>query len=144
VPAVRRQLDHVWAAFEFGGYQGRPGVCRGGWVPVANALLSMAAPPRQLDLNMSLADQLRPACRTEDLRALYGHVVRRLLVTEEIGAPEVHCRPVAQATIADPLLRCHGTPPLSLARLAERAGRRIGGLAVAQFGATSRQPVNPC
>jgi hypothetical protein len=34
----------------------------------------------------------------------------------------VRCRPQAQATIADLLHRCQGTPPLTLARLAERAG----------------------
>ena len=50
--------------------------------------------------------------------------LRRLLVAEEVAAPEVRCRPVAQATIADLLHRCTGTPPLPLARLAERAGAR--------------------
>jgi hypothetical protein len=49
---------------------------------------------------------------------------RRLLVAEEVAAPEVRCRPAAQATIADLLHRSTGTPPLALARLAERAGAR--------------------
>jgi hypothetical protein len=48
--------------------------------------------------------------------------LRRLLAAEEIAAPEVRCRPVAQAAIADLLHRCRGAPPLPLARLAERAG----------------------
>ncbi len=48
--------------------------------------------------------------------------LRRLLAAEEIAAPEVRCRPVAQAAIADLLHRCRGAPPLALARLAERAG----------------------
>jgi transcriptional regulator with XRE-family HTH domain len=289
--AVRRRLDHVWAAFEFGDYQvmgaALPGLLRdaqlahaavGGdesarllaevyqviastlrklgeyalaWLAgdrgisvaqqagdlasvaaagfrVANALLSMGRPGQALDLNMSLADRLQPEGQTEELRALYGHVVlqaamaaatlgdqgradeliseasdvarfvtpgsnhyrlafepvnvtlhqvgalvvlgengravevadaitgdglrmlrkerraallvdtaracsqagnrdealRRLLVAEEVAAPEVRCRPVAQATIADLLHRCTGTPPLALAGLAERAGAR--------------------
>jgi transcriptional regulator with XRE-family HTH domain len=50
--------------------------------------------------------------------------VRRLLAAEETAAPEVRCRPVAQATIADLLHRSRGAPPLELARLAERAGVR--------------------
>jgi transcriptional regulator with XRE-family HTH domain len=48
----------------------------------------------------------------------------RLIAAEEIAAPEVRCRPVAQTTIADLLHRCQGAPPLALARLAERAGVR--------------------
>ncbi len=48
--------------------------------------------------------------------------LRRLLAAEEIAAPEVRCRPVAQAAIADLLHRARGAPPLALARLAERAG----------------------
>ncbi len=291
VAAVRRQLGHVWAAFEFGDYQvmgaALPGLLADAqrahadlgspesatvlaevyqviastlrklgeyalaWLAgdrgiavaqqagdlasvaaagfrVANALLSMGRPAQALDLNMSLAGQLQPECRTEDLRALYGHVVlqaamaaaalgeqgragdliteagdvarfvtpganhyrlafgpvnvilhevgtlvvlgengravqvadaissdnlrmlrkerraallvdtaracsqagkydealNRLLVAEEIAAPEVRCRPIAQSTITDLLSRCHGAPPLSLARLAERAGVR--------------------
>jgi len=289
--AIRRRLDHVWAAFEFGDYQvmgaALPGLLRDAqrshvavgseesarllaevyqviastlrklgeyalaWLAgdrgisvaqqagdlasvaaagfrVANALLSMGRPGRALDLNMSLADQLQPECQTEELRALYGHVVlqaamaaaalgdqgraseliteardvarfvtpgsnhyrlafepvnvtlhevgtlvvlgengravevadaiggaglrmlrkerraallvdtaracsqagnrdealRRLLIAEEVAAPEVHCRPVAQATIADLLHRSVGMPPLALARLAERSGVR--------------------
>lgn len=50
--------------------------------------------------------------------------LRRLLAAEQIAAPEVRCRPVAQATIKDMLHRSHGRPPLPLARLAERAGVR--------------------
>jgi hypothetical protein len=138
MPAVRRRLDHVWAAFEFGDYQvmgaALPGLLRDAqrshaavgseesarllaevyqviastlrklgeyalaWLAgdrgisvaqqagdlasvaaagfrVANALLSMGRPGRALDLNMSLTDRLQPACQTEELRALYGHVV---------------------------------------------------------------------
>ncbi len=37
--------------------------------------------------------------------------LRRLLIAEEIALPEVRCRPLAQATIADLLHRCQGTPP---------------------------------
>ena len=288
--AVRRQLDHVWAAFEFADYQVMGATLPGllddaqeahaalgsgqsarllaevyeviastlrklgeyalAWLAgdrgvsvaqqagdlaavaasgfrIANALLSMGRPGQALDLNVSLADQLEPECGTEELRALYGHVVlqgamaaalgeqgrageliaeagevarfvtpgsnhyrlafepvnvdlhevgtlvvlgengravevadaiggdrlrmlrkerraallvdtaracsqagqrdqalRRLLVAEEIAAPEVRCRPLAQATIADLLHRCQGTPPLALTRLAERAGVR--------------------
>jgi transcriptional regulator with XRE-family HTH domain len=48
--------------------------------------------------------------------------LRRLLAAEDIAAPEVHCRPVAQAAITDLLHRTRGTPPLPLAQLAERAG----------------------
>jgi hypothetical protein len=48
--------------------------------------------------------------------------LRRLLAAEQIAAPEVRCRPVAQAAIADLLHRSQGTPALALARLAERAG----------------------
>ncbi|SRR6266568_1886044 len=192
---------------------------------IANALLSMGRSDQALALNLSLADRLEPECRTEELRALYGHVLlqgamaaaasgddrrvgemiteaqqaarlvgagsnhfrlafgpvnvalhqvaalvalgengralaaadaisseglrmlrkerraalmidtaracshagnrdealRRLLEAEEIAAPEVRCRPVAQATIADLLHRWPGSPPLELARLAERA-----------------------
>ena len=287
--AVRRQLDHVWAAFEFADYQVMGATLPGllddaqeahavlgseqsarllaevyqviastlrklgeyalAWLAgdrgisvaqqagdlasavasgfrIANALLSMGRPGQALDLTMSLADQLQPECGTEELRALYGHVVlqgamaaaalgeqgragemiaeaggvarfvtpgsnhfrlafepvnvavhevgtlvalgengravevadaiggdrlrmlrkerrvallvdtaracsqggqrdealRRLLVAEEIAAPEVRCRPLAQATIADLLHRRQGAPPLALARLAERAG----------------------
>jgi hypothetical protein len=286
---VRRQLDHVWAAFEFADYQVMGATLPGllddaqeahaalgsgqsarllaevyeviastlrklgeyalAWLAgdrgvsvaqqagdlaavaasgfrIANALLSMGRPGQALDLNVSLADQLEPECGTEELRALYGHVMlqgamaaaalgeqgrageliaeagevarfvtpgsnhyrlafepvnvdvhevgtlvvlgdngravevadaiggdrlrmlrkerraallvdtaracsqagqrdealRRLLVAEEIAAPEVRCRPLAQATIADLLHRCQGTPPLALTRLAERAG----------------------
>jgi transcriptional regulator with XRE-family HTH domain len=50
--------------------------------------------------------------------------LRRLLAAEQIAAPEVRCRPVAQATIADMLHRSYGMPTLPLARLAERAGVR--------------------
>jgi hypothetical protein len=50
--------------------------------------------------------------------------LRRLLAAEEVAAPEVRCRPVAQATIADLLHRCQSPPPLALGRLAERAGVR--------------------
>jgi len=50
--------------------------------------------------------------------------LRRLLAAEQVAAPEVRCRPVAQATIADMLHRSRGMPALSLARLAERAGVR--------------------
>jgi transcriptional regulator with XRE-family HTH domain len=48
--------------------------------------------------------------------------LRRRLAAEQIAAPEVRCRPVAQAAIADLLHRSHGAPPVALARLAERAG----------------------
>jgi len=48
--------------------------------------------------------------------------LRRLLAAEHIAAPEVHCRPVAQAAITDLLHRSRGAPPLALAQLAERAG----------------------
>ena len=48
--------------------------------------------------------------------------LRRLLAAEQIAAPEVRCRPVAQGAIADLLQRSRGAPPLALARLAERAG----------------------
>jgi transcriptional regulator with XRE-family HTH domain len=50
--------------------------------------------------------------------------LRRLLAAEQIAPPEVRCRPVAQATIADMLSRSRGTPAVPLARLAERAGVR--------------------
>lgn len=135
---VRRKLEHVWAAFEFGDYQVMgatlPGLLSGAqaahaqrgnfesarllaevyqviastlrklgeytlaWLAgdrgiavaqqagdlasvaaagfrVANALLSMGRPAQALNLNMSLAGQLQPECQTEELRALYGHVV---------------------------------------------------------------------
>jgi transcriptional regulator with XRE-family HTH domain len=48
--------------------------------------------------------------------------LRRLLAAEHTAAPEVRCRPVAQAAIADLLHRSRGTPPSALAELAERAG----------------------
>src|ERR1039457_1000010 len=136
--AVRRRLDHVWAAFEFGDYQVMgatlPGLLRDAqqahaavgrdesarllaevyqviastlrklgeyalaWLAGdrglsgarqagdlasvaaagfrgANALLSSGRPGQALDLNMSLADRLQPEGQTEELRALYGHVV---------------------------------------------------------------------
>jgi hypothetical protein len=195
---------------------------------IANALLSMGRAGQALTLNMSLVHRLEPECGTEELRALYGHILlqgamaaaaagddsrageligaardvarfvapgsnhyrlafgevnvalhevgtlvalgengravevadaiggeglrrlrkerraallvdtaracsqagnrdealRRLLAAEEIAAPEVQCRPVAQAAIADLLHRSPGTPPLALARLADRAGVR--------------------
>jgi transcriptional regulator with XRE-family HTH domain len=195
---------------------------------IANALLSMGRAGQALTLNMSLVDRLEPECGTEELRALYGHILlqgamaaaaagddsrageliraardvarfvssgsnhyrlafgevnvalhevgalvalgengravevadaiggeglrqlrkerraallvdtaracsqagdrdealQRLLAAEEIAAPEVRCRPVAQAAIADLLHRSRGTPPLALARLAERSGVR--------------------
>jgi transcriptional regulator with XRE-family HTH domain len=50
--------------------------------------------------------------------------LRRLLAAEQIAAPEVRCRPVAQAAIADLLHRSRGAPSLALAGLAERAGVR--------------------
>jgi transcriptional regulator with XRE-family HTH domain len=195
---------------------------------IANALLSMGRAGQALTLNMSLVDRLEPECGTEELRALYGHILlqgamaaaaagddsrageligaardvarfvssgsnhyrlafgevnvalhevgalvalgengravevadavggeglrrlrkerraallvdtaracsqagnrdealRRLLAAEEIAAPEVRCRPVAQAAITDLLHRSRGAPPLALARLAERSGVR--------------------
>jgi transcriptional regulator with XRE-family HTH domain len=48
--------------------------------------------------------------------------LRRLLVAEQIAAPEVRCRPVAQATIVDLLHRSRQPPSFALAGLAERAG----------------------
>jgi transcriptional regulator with XRE-family HTH domain len=48
--------------------------------------------------------------------------LHRLLLAEQVAAPEVHCRPIAQATIADLLHRTRGTPSFALAGLAERAG----------------------
>lgn len=45
-----------------------------------------------------------------------------VLAAEDIAAPEVRCRPVAQAAITDLLHRSRGAPPLALAELAERAG----------------------
>lgn len=48
--------------------------------------------------------------------------LQRLLAAEQIAAPEVRCRPVAQGAISDLLQRSRGAPPLALARLAERAG----------------------
>jgi transcriptional regulator with XRE-family HTH domain len=291
IPALRRQLDHMWTAFEFGAYQRMgavlPRLLEGAqdvhavqddmesarllaevyqviastlrklgeyslaWLAgdrgitvaqragdlnsvaaagfrIANALLSMGRPGQALNLNESLARQLEPECRTEQMRALYGHVLlqaamaaavlgdqaraaeliteardvarfvtpgsnhhrlafeplnvalhevgtlvalgengravevadaiggeqlgmlrkerraallvdtaracsqagkrdealHRLLAAEDIAAPEVRCRPVAQATIADMLHRSRGMPVLALARLAERAGVR--------------------
>jgi len=56
-----------------------------------------------------------------------GHqdeALRRLLAAEQVAAPEVRCRPAAQATIADLLHRRQSPPPLALASLAERAGVR--------------------
>lgn len=50
--------------------------------------------------------------------------LRRLLLAEHVAAPEVRCRPIAQATIADLLHRSHGAPSFALASLAERAGVR--------------------
>lgn len=195
---------------------------------IANALLSMGRPSQALTLNLSLADQLEPACRTESARALYGHVLlqgamaaaaagddgrtgeliaaareaarfvtegsnhyrlafgpvnvalhevgalvalgengralevagavgseglrllrkerraalmvdtaracaqsghrddalARLLAAEQVAPPEVRCRPVAQATIADLLHRSRGVPSFALAGLAGRAGVR--------------------
>jgi transcriptional regulator with XRE-family HTH domain len=193
---------------------------------IANALLSMGRAGQALTLNLSLAERLEPESGTEELRALYGHILlqgamaaaasgddaatrdliaaareaarfvapgsnhyrlafgpvnvalhevaalvalgengravqvadaisgealrrlrkerraallvdtaracaqagnsdealRRLLAAEQIAAPEVRCRPVAQAAIADLLHHARGAPPLALARLAERAG----------------------
>jgi hypothetical protein len=40
------------------------------------------------------------------------------------SVPEVRSRRVAQAAITDLLHRCHGSPSLALAGLAERAGVR--------------------
>jgi transcriptional regulator with XRE-family HTH domain len=42
---------------------------------VANALLSLGRAGQALNLDLSLADQIQPAGRTEDLRAMYGHVI---------------------------------------------------------------------
>jgi transcriptional regulator with XRE-family HTH domain len=42
---------------------------------VANALLSLGRARQALSLNLSLADQIQPAGRAEDLRAMYGHVI---------------------------------------------------------------------
>jgi transcriptional regulator with XRE-family HTH domain len=50
--------------------------------------------------------------------------LRRLLAAEQIAAPEVRCRPLAQATIADLLHRGRQAPSFALAGLAERAGVR--------------------
>jgi transcriptional regulator with XRE-family HTH domain len=50
--------------------------------------------------------------------------LRRLLMAEQIAAPEVRCRPLAQATIADLLHRTRQAPSFALAGLAERAGVR--------------------
>jgi transcriptional regulator with XRE-family HTH domain len=50
--------------------------------------------------------------------------LRRLLAAEDVAAPEVRCRPIAQATIEDLLQRSRGAPAPELARLAERAGVR--------------------
>jgi transcriptional regulator with XRE-family HTH domain len=67
-----------------------------------------------------LVDTAR-ACSQADHR---DEAVRRLLAAERIAAPEVRCRPVAQAAIADLLHRCAGKPSIALAGLAERAGVR--------------------
>lgn len=135
---VRRQLEHVWAAFEFGDYRTMgatlPQLLSGAqavhaehggmesarllaevyqviastlrklgeytlaWLAgdrgisvaqqagdlasvaasgfrVANALLSLGRPAQALELNMSLAGQVQPESQTEELRALYGHMM---------------------------------------------------------------------
>jgi transcriptional regulator with XRE-family HTH domain len=135
--AVRRQLDHVWDAFEFGNYQimgivlpdlladaqqahtelgsaesarlladayqvisstlrklgeyslawlaadrgisagqqaGSLALAAGAEHRAANALLSMGRPAQALDQYLSLASRLQPECRSEGMRALYGHV----------------------------------------------------------------------
>jgi transcriptional regulator with XRE-family HTH domain len=80
------------------------------------------------DLRM-LRKERRAALMVDTARACSqtGHrdeAVRRFLAAERIAAPEVRCRPVAQAAIADLLHRSRGTPSLALAGLAERAGVR--------------------
>jgi transcriptional regulator with XRE-family HTH domain len=50
---------------------------------------------------------------------------RKLLEAETLASREVHCRPLAQATIADLLRRSRDAPPLLLAQLAERSGVHI-------------------
>lgn len=51
--------------------------------------------------------------------------VRKLLEAETVASREVHCRPLAQATIADLLRRSNKTPPLVLVQLAERSGVHV-------------------
>jgi transcriptional regulator with XRE-family HTH domain len=68
-----------------------------------------------------LVDVARAYSQTGDR----DQAVRTLIEAETVAAREVHCRPLAQATIADLLRRGQGAPPLGLAQLAERAGVRI-------------------
>jgi hypothetical protein len=76
-----------------------------------------------------LRKERRAALLVDTARACsqIGHrdeAVRRLLMAERIAAPEVRCRPVAQAVIADLLHRGRRAPSIALADLAERAGVR--------------------
>ena len=77
----------------------------------------------------SLRKERRAALMVDTARACSqggqrDEALRWLLAAEQIAAPEVRCRPVAQAAIADLLHRCHGSPSFALAGLAQRAGVR--------------------
>lgn len=95
---------------------------------IANALLSMGHSLGGDGVGL-LRRERRAALMVDTARAgsqagRRDEALRRLLAAEETAAPEVRCRPVAQATIADLLHRSRGTPALELTRLAERAGVR--------------------
>ena len=90
-------------------------------VEIADAISGESLRSRRKERRAALMVDTARACSQTGRR---DEAVRRLLAAEQIAAPEVRCRPVAQAAIADLLHRCHGSPSLALAGLAERAGVR--------------------
>jgi transcriptional regulator with XRE-family HTH domain len=90
-------------------------------VEVADALGSDGVRVLRRERRAALMVDTARACSQAGRR---DEALRRLLAAEEIAAPEVRCRPVAQGTIADLLHRSRGAAPAELARLAERAGVR--------------------
>lgn len=101
------------------------------------ALVTLGENGRAVDVADSISPEGLRLLRRERRAALMvdtaracsqgGHrdeALRRLLAAEQIAAPEVRCRPIAQATITELLHRSRGVPAFALAGLAERAGVR--------------------
>jgi transcriptional regulator with XRE-family HTH domain len=88
-------------------------------VQVADAISGEALRRLRKERRAALLVDTARACSQAGNR---DEALRRLLAAEHTAAPEVRCRPVAQAAIADLLHRSRGAPPLALAQLAERAG----------------------
>lgn len=102
------------------------------------AFLALGEGGKALEISADIEEESIRALRRERRAALLVDIARahsqigkrddavgKLLEAEEIAPREIRCRPLAQAIIADLLRRSKNTPPLTLARLAERSGVHI-------------------